>query len=66
MISGIRDGKSIKYKDFGEMYIPYPKIEEQIEIGQELSNDSELLEIESQILEITSGFLELEKVKIYE
>jgi restriction endonuclease S subunit len=48
------------------MYIPYPKIEEQIEIGQELSNDSELQEIESQILKITSGFLDLEKVKIYE
>ncbi|MDD2576298.1 MAG: N-6 DNA methylase [Bacteroidales bacterium] len=66
LISGIRDGKSIKYKDFGEMYIPYPKIEEQIEIGQELSNDSELKEIESQIMKITSGFLDLKKVKIYE
>jgi len=48
------------------MYIPYPKVEEQMEIGQELSNDSELQEIESQILKITNGFLDLEKVKIYE
>lgn len=58
LISGIRDGKSIKYKDFGEMYIPYPPIELQTKIGNELSNDAELQEIENQILLITKTFLE--------
>ena len=48
------------------MYIPYPKLDEQIEIGQELSNDSDLQEIETKILKITSEFLTLEKARIYE
>lgn len=64
LISGIRDGKSIKYKDFGEMYIPYPSIQEQIQIGQELSNDSELQEIEEQIIKLTKEFLNFETVEL--
>lgn len=64
LISGIRDGKSIKYKDFGEMYIPYPSIEEQIGIGEELSNDSELQEIEAQIFKLTREFLDLEIIEV--
>jgi type I restriction-modification system DNA methylase subunit len=66
LISGIRDGKSIKYKDFGEMYIPYPTLTEQTEIGQELSNDLELQKIENQIIQITNGFLNIVKENVFD
>lgn len=61
LISGIRDGKNIKYKDFGEMYIPYPKLLEQIEIGSYLNNDTELQIIENKILKITTDYLNVVK-----
>jgi type I restriction enzyme M protein len=57
LISGIRDGKSIKYKDFGEMFIPYPSFELQEQIGKELENDKELSRIEEQVLQLTTLFL---------
>ena len=63
LISGIRDGKSIKYKDFGEMYLPYPKINFQTEIGENLNNDSELLKIEKEIVQISESYL-LESKKV--
>ena len=65
LISGIRDGKSIKYKDFGEMYLPYPDVSIQKEIGELLSNDQELLEIEQKIIHISESFLNEVEIEKY-
>lgn len=55
MISGIRDGKNIKYKDFGEMYIPYPSIEEQTSIGKIINIEKTLSTAEKDIINILKG-----------
>ena len=43
---GIRDGKNILFKDFAEMYIPVPPLDEQKEIITHLDNCLAQFEIE--------------------
>ncbi|USK75902.1 restriction endonuclease subunit S [Peribacillus frigoritolerans] len=37
VIYGIRDGKQIGYKDFGELYLQYPSVDEQLKISSIIS-----------------------------
>ncbi len=45
MIFGIRDGKQIAFRDFGDMYIPHPRIEDQERHQQMLTTASQLVEV---------------------
>ena len=43
IVSGIRDGKSVKFRDFSDMGLPIPPIEEQREIASKLEQFDTLL-----------------------
>jgi type I restriction enzyme S subunit len=51
-LEGIRDGKMISYKQFSEIFIPKPPIQEQQKIASCLSSLDELIEAHSQKLEL--------------
>lgn len=51
-LEGIRDGKMISYKQFSEILIPKPEIEEQQKIASCLSSLDNVIEVESQKLEV--------------
>lgn len=51
-LEGIRDGKMISYKQFSEIFIPKPSIEEQQKIAACLSSLDELISAHSQKLEL--------------
>ena len=48
---GVRDGKSISYNDFGSLNICFPFIKEQQKIGNLLSKDDQLIELENKKLQ---------------
>lgn len=45
MIFGIRDGKQIAFRDFGDMFIPYPRIEDQEHHERALGTAERLIEV---------------------
>ena len=47
------------------MYLPYPDVSIQKEIGELLSNDQELLEIEQKIIHISESFLNEVEIEKY-
>ncbi len=51
-LEGIRDGKMVSYKQFSEILLPHPLIQEQQKIASCLSSLDELIEAHSQKLEL--------------
>lgn len=49
-LEGIRDGKMVSYKQFSDIFLPFPRIEEQQKIADCLSSLDELITAESEQL----------------
>ena len=50
-IEGIRDGKMVSYKQFSEILLPFPSIEEQKKIAACLNSLDETIKVQSEMIE---------------